>query len=75
MPRRTNVKFRDARVGKFATIDRQHERSIGFMPPVYEKEQVRCAREIGLEIRIKEQEKECYRTVRLELYKHPTASS
>jgi hypothetical protein len=39
---------------KLAIIDRRHEDSIGFMPPVYEKEQVRCEREIGLEMRIKE---------------------
>jgi hypothetical protein len=28
------------------------------LPPVYEKEQVRCAREMSLEIRIKEQERD-----------------
>src|SRR5271154_3427220 len=32
------------------------------MPPVYEKEQVRCERETGLEMRIKKQEKEYHRT-------------
>jgi len=34
-------------------IDRNHENSIGFMAPVYEKEQVCCERETGLEMRTK----------------------
>jgi len=57
-----NITFRDARVVKLATIDRQHENSIGFMPPVYEKERVRCERETGLKTRIKKQEKGYHRT-------------
>jgi hypothetical protein len=45
-----------------ATIDGRHEDSIGFMPPVYEKERARCEREAGLEMRIKEQENRHHRT-------------